>query len=85
MLEAKVEFKGHQIAVRISSMDDPSSKLYIDGKVVDSCKVQSGKGALLRGGLEHDGTNHVVEILRRRIFTWPRIIVDGTELPRLKD
>lgn len=61
-------------------MDDPSCKLYIDGKVVDTTKVQSGRGALLRGSIEHEGETHVVEVIRRLKFTQPKITVDGTEL-----
>jgi hypothetical protein len=53
--EAKAEFLGHQVVVRISAMDTISTKLYIDGVVVDSCERPSGGGSLVRGAITESG------------------------------
>jgi hypothetical protein len=47
--EAKAEFLGHQIVVRIAAMDSISTKLYIDGVVADSCQALMGRGTLVMG------------------------------------
>jgi hypothetical protein len=82
--EAKCLFSGHEIIVRISVMDDPTTKLYIDGKVVDTCKSNVGKGSIVRGSIEKSGTIHIVEVHRRHSFTTPKIFVDGKAQPLVK-
>jgi hypothetical protein len=75
-IEAKCVFKGHQIVVRIA-LDEPSAKLYIDGKVVDTSEARSGRGSLLRGAIEDSEKTHLVEVKRIAVFTTPKIFIDG--------
>lgn len=79
-VEAKAEFLGHQIAVRIAFMNEPAVKLYIDGVVVDTNTTGKGKGSIVRGVITENGKPHIVEVKRRRRLTRPRIFVDGKEL-----
>jgi hypothetical protein len=79
-IEVKREYSGHQISVRIASLDDPSSKLYIDEKVVDTSKNQMGRGTLLRGAITDDRKTHIVEIKRPFVFITPAILVDGKKI-----
>jgi hypothetical protein len=79
-IEVKREYAGHQIVVRIASGDDPSSKLYIDGNIADTSKIQMGRGALLRGAIHRDGNTHIVEIKRPFLFMTPTILVDGKKI-----
>jgi hypothetical protein len=79
--EAKAEFLGHQIVVRIAVMDNISTKLYIDGVVADSCQALMGRGSIMMGVITESGKTHIVEVRRPLVFTKPRILVDGEELP----
>ena len=79
-IEVKRSFAGHQMAVRISAFDQNSSKLYIDGKVVDTTSNQFGRGTLLRGVITEKRKTHIVEVRRIFPFTKPRIFVDDEEV-----
>lgn len=86
--EVKTKFNGHHIAVRNAAriafslpFMKTEAKLYIDGKVVDTNDelFSRGKAAVLRGGFQANGHNHVVEIYARSsLFRTPiKICVDG--------
>jgi hypothetical protein len=84
--ETKRIFGDHQIVVRIAITDHPIAKLYIDGKVVDTCDSSATRsGCLLRGVIENEnGQTQIVEVERRVPFSSPKFFVDGTELHRQK-
>lgn len=79
--ESKIVFKGHQIAVLFYAYGN-KGKLYIDGSVVDTSELVSGKNvAALRGQLKIEEQTHVVEVYAMNQFLgfWPtiKIHVDG--------
>ena len=76
--ETKVYFEGHQIAVCIAAMESIVAKLYIDGKVVDTCESSTTRsGCLLRGVIDDSDRSGIVEVLRKWSFTTPVILVNG--------
>jgi hypothetical protein len=81
-IEVKANFHGHNIAVSIAAFDTTSSKLYIDGAVVDTASRQSSPfGALLRGSLKIGQKTHIVEIKRPyAFFNRPSILIDGKRI-----
>jgi hypothetical protein len=76
--EVERKYAGHQIVVKIAITDTPVSRLYIDGKVVDtSANSTARSGALLRGSITENEKTHIVEIKRIWPFTNPAVFMDG--------
>jgi hypothetical protein len=80
--EFKGTFKGHQVAVRLSSKE---LKLYIDGSGVDSVPPFSfpkKNVTLVRGPIKHGKALHLVEVYGRTGFFRPKIkiCVDGQKI-----
>jgi hypothetical protein len=81
--EYKGTYKGHQIAVRLSSKE---LKLYIDGESVDSVPPFNWPRkdvALVRGAIKEGELVHIVEIYGRSTFVRRpkiKICVDGERI-----
>jgi hypothetical protein len=80
--EFKGAFKGHQVAVRLSSKE---LKLYIDGSGVDSVPpftFPKKDVTLVRGPINDGEQVHIVEVYGRTGFRRPKIkiCVDGQKI-----
>ncbi len=80
--EFKGTFKGHQVAVRLSSDE---LKLYIDGAGIDSTRPFSWPKrdvTLVRGPIKDGEEVHIVEVYGRTGFRRPKIkiCVDGQKI-----